>query len=161
VDQLPVLDYWAQAGQSAFFGISMNIGHHAIEYWLPFTLNALEKEQPLEAYWVQLQHQWLEKLRDMSPFIARYFADDEIRHAFRRGYQGNILRVWFEKEEVDAAGICPLPEAPVPKDRWVSHDADACGIKFLSHNHRDSHQNLLSRWRVQILSRGGGNHWDL
>jgi hypothetical protein len=35
-----------------------------------------------------------------------------------------MLRVWFAKEEDAVAGIRPLAEAPVPKDRWISPDAE-------------------------------------
>jgi hypothetical protein len=103
----------------------MNIDNYAVESWLPFTLDPLEENQPLDEYLVQLQKQWQEKLGDMSPLITQYFANEEMRYAFRMRYQGNVPRAWFAKKEDEASGIRPLLERPVPKDRWVSHDAEA------------------------------------
>jgi hypothetical protein len=60
----------------------------------------------------------------MSPIISEYFAGESIRYAFRMRYQGNTLRVWFGREDVAAACITPLVEAPVPKDRWISPDSE-------------------------------------
>jgi hypothetical protein len=104
-------------------GISMNIGMHAIEYWLPITIEPIADES-LEQYPIHLQNQWQRELGRMSPLITRYFADKSIRYVFRMRYQGNMLRVWFAKEEDEAAGIRPLAEAPILKDRWVSPEVE-------------------------------------
>jgi hypothetical protein len=94
---------------------------HAVEYWLPITL---------DTYLEQLQRQWLEKLGAMSPLITQYFAEEEIRDAFRMGYQGNMLIVWFPKEEVAASAITQLAEAPVAKDKWAMNDVEDSGGDF-------------------------------
>jgi hypothetical protein len=61
----------------------------------------------------------------MSPCIAQCFDNAAMRFIFRMRYQGNTLRVWFTPEEVVAARIDkPLPELPLAKDRWVTHDAE-------------------------------------
>jgi hypothetical protein len=50
-------------------------------------------DMPLDTYLTNLQGQWQERLRELSPWAAMYFANEEIRYAFGMRYQGNTLRV--------------------------------------------------------------------
>jgi hypothetical protein len=101
---------------------------------------------PLDTYLAQLQRQWQEKVRDRSPWTCQFFADEEIRYAFRMRYQGNTLRVWFAKEEIDAAGIRPLAEAAHVKDKWVTHDAEVMTYPPMSEElARDSVHQVLAK----------------
>jgi hypothetical protein len=118
------LDYLAHAGQSALVGISTNVANHTVEYWLSMTIDPIA-DMPLDTYLLQLQIQWQEWLRVMSPCISQCFADQEIKYAFRMRYQANVVRAWFAKEELDRAGIPPLAEAAVPRDKLVSRDAES------------------------------------
>jgi hypothetical protein len=68
-DQLRVRDYWAQAGQTALVGVSLQVYNHTVEYWMPMTIHPIADE-PLDTYLVHLQVQWQAKIREMSPCIA-------------------------------------------------------------------------------------------
>jgi hypothetical protein len=39
IDQLGVLDCWAQAGQEALVGVSFQINGRTVEYWLPIQID--------------------------------------------------------------------------------------------------------------------------
>jgi hypothetical protein len=97
VDQLRVLDYLVQAGQTALVSVSVNVANRSVEYWLPMTIEPIAHE-PLGSYLTQLQNQWEMKLREMSPSVSQHFEGEDIKYAFRMRYQGNMLRVWFAKE---------------------------------------------------------------
>jgi hypothetical protein len=55
-DQLRVLDYWAQAGQSALVGVSLQISNHTVEYRLEMNLDPIA-DKPLDTYLVNLKAQ--------------------------------------------------------------------------------------------------------
>jgi hypothetical protein len=103
-EQLRVLDYRAQAEQSALVGVSLRVANHAVEYWLPMNIDPIA-ELPLETYLSNLQAQWHEKIRQISPWAAQFFGDESMRYVFKMRYQGNGLRVWLTPEAVAAAGI--------------------------------------------------------
>jgi hypothetical protein len=69
IDQLGVLDYWAQAGQEALVGVSFQINGHAVEYWLPMTIDPSPNEGNWDSYLKQLKGKWREKLGNISPCV--------------------------------------------------------------------------------------------
>jgi hypothetical protein len=116
-DQLKVLGYLAQAGQSGPIGISFAVDQHQVEYWLRFQLYPIPDE-PIEAYLDALNVQWQNTLSEMAPLIAQYYVGRDIEYTARTRYQSNIIRVWIMMRESFEAGIRPLAEIPVPRDRW-------------------------------------------
>jgi hypothetical protein len=68
-DQLRILDYLAQAYQTAMVGVSMYLDNHTVEYWMPVTIDPIADES-LDRYLLSLQQQWMEKIREMSPSVA-------------------------------------------------------------------------------------------
>jgi hypothetical protein len=64
-DQLKVLDYWAQAGQTAMVGVSILVDNQQIGYWLETQIHPIAGE-PLEMYLVHLRDQWLAELSVLS-----------------------------------------------------------------------------------------------
>jgi hypothetical protein len=71
IDQLDVLEYWAQAGQEASVGVAFNASGHAIEYWLPITIDPSPNEGGRAYYLEQLKMKWMEKVMQMAPWIAQ------------------------------------------------------------------------------------------
>jgi hypothetical protein len=49
VDQLRILDYWAQGNQTMLVGASLYLDNHTAEYWMPITLDPIPGE-PLDMY---------------------------------------------------------------------------------------------------------------
>jgi hypothetical protein len=140
-DQLRVLDYWAQAGQTAMVGVSLQVDNHTVEYWMPMTIDPIADE-PLDKYLTNLQIQSQTKIREMSPCIAQCYDSAPMKSVFRMRYQGNVLRVWFTPEETTAIGSDkPLAEVPVAKDadftRWISPD---CWNQLRDWRFRPKHQ---------------------
>jgi hypothetical protein len=80
---------------------------------------------------IYLFEQWKTRLREMSPWAAFRFANQEVRYTMKMRYQGNILRGWFTPEELAAAGAVPLVELSVPKDGWVSPEAEVLAFPLL------------------------------
>jgi hypothetical protein len=123
-DQLRVFDYWAQAGRAALVGVSLQVDNHTVEYWMPMTIDPIADE-PLDTYLVNLQIQWQNRIREMSPCISQCSDNAGMSFTFRMRYQGNTPRVWFTPEEVAAAGIDkPLAEVPIVKDISISNEAE-------------------------------------
>jgi hypothetical protein len=81
-------------------------------------------DELLEVHLNQLQAQWLDELRAMDPIMTQYFQLQSIEYVFRMRRQANTLRVWFARKDQVTAGIAPLAEESVPKDRWISPDAE-------------------------------------
>jgi hypothetical protein len=118
MDQLRVVDYWAQAGQTALIGVALQVNNHTVEYWMQMSLDPAADE-PLETYRTNSQVQWQAKIREMSPYIAQCFDDAPMKFRFRMRCQGNTLKIWSTPEELAETGSDkPLAEAPIAKDIW-------------------------------------------
>jgi hypothetical protein len=55
---------------------------------------------------------------------SQFFQGQSIRYLFGMRYQANTRRVWFARKDQAAVGMVPLADAPIPKDRWISPDAE-------------------------------------
>jgi hypothetical protein len=141
-DQLQVIDYLAQEGQTALVGISMFVDNHQIEYWLERQIQPIEYE-PLEMYLVDLRDQWLAELSGMAPLIAQFFQDVSIDYVLRMSYQGNTLRLWFGRRDQEQAGLTHLAEAPTPKDVWISPDDQVVSAPPTPNEFCENHASLL------------------
>jgi hypothetical protein len=124
IDQLGVLDYWAQASEEALVGVSFQVSGSTIEYWLPILIDPSPDEGSWDSYLEQLKGKWMEKLGNMSPWIAQYFPEYQANCSFRMRYRNNLLRVWFTKEDLKSYNVYPLAEAAIPKDKWISPEAE-------------------------------------
>jgi hypothetical protein len=91
-DQLRVLDYWAQTGQTALVGVSLQVDNHTVEYWMPMTIDPIADE-PSDTYLINLQIQWQNRIREISPCIVQCFDNAAMSFRFKMRYQGNTLRV--------------------------------------------------------------------
>jgi hypothetical protein len=105
-------------------GVSFQINGHAVEYWLPLTIDPSPEEGNWDSYIERLKGKWMEKLGKMSPWIIQYFADYQANYSFRMRYRNNPLRVWFTKEDLKGTNGYPLAEAAIPKDKWVAPEAE-------------------------------------
>jgi hypothetical protein len=81
-DQLRVLDYSAQAGQTALVRVSLFLDNHTVEYWLHMSIDPIADE-PLDTYLANLQAQWKAKIREISP--GRYNVSQTKKYALRSG----------------------------------------------------------------------------
>jgi hypothetical protein len=77
-------------------------------------------------------------------------------------YQGNTLRVCFTPEEVAAAGMKPLAELPVQKDRWATHDPEVLTYppmsqEFAEHSAQLLFSGISQRARVPNPGVAGGH----
>jgi hypothetical protein len=88
-------------------GLSLLVANHTVEYWLPMDIDPIADE-PLDAYLSNVQLQWQERIRVMSPWAALLFANADLKFSFRMRYQRNVLRVWFTPEKVAASGVKSL-----------------------------------------------------
>jgi hypothetical protein len=79
----------------------------------------------------------------MTPMIAQYFQGANIDYVFRMRYQANKLRMRFARRDQTIADMVPLPEAPVPKDRWISPGADVISHPPFPNEVSESHAGLL------------------
>jgi hypothetical protein len=122
-DQLLLTDYSAQAGQTALVGVSIHVDNQLVEYWLETQINPIADE-PSEQYVDNLRDQWLSELTAMSPMTAQYFQDMGIEYSIRMRYQGNVLRIWFAPRAQTQIGLVPLAEEAIPKERWISPEAE-------------------------------------
>jgi hypothetical protein len=131
-DLLRVLDYWAQANQTAMVGVSLYLDNHTVEYWITVTRDPIANE-PLDAHLVALQQQWREKIRKMSPSVAQCLDNAPMRYTFKMRYQRNLLRVWFTLDDFARAGLNEsLAEVPVVKDRWIAEEAEVITFRPLT-----------------------------
>jgi hypothetical protein len=125
-------------------GASLQLDNHTAEYWMPMTIDTVADE-PLDTYLLNLQDQWQARIRELSPYIARCVYNAPMRFTFRMRYQGNVLRVSFTPEEIAGVGIDkPLAEAPVPRDRWVSNEAEVLTYPPTPDEHAAGSAQLLS-----------------
>jgi hypothetical protein len=60
IDQLSILDYWAQAGQEALIGVAFQFNGRTVEYWLPVTIDPSPEEEGWNTYLGQLKTKWME-----------------------------------------------------------------------------------------------------
>jgi hypothetical protein len=141
-DQRRLIDYWAQAWQTAVVGISAVHDNQQIEYWLQIQVQSIAGE-PVEAYLTQLKAQWLDELNVMTPMIAQYFQKQNIDYVFPMPYQPNALQMWFARRDHVIEGMVPLADAPVPKDGWISPDAEVVSYPPIPNELSEFHANLL------------------
>jgi hypothetical protein len=92
--QLEVLDYWAQASQTAQVGISIAEGQQQIECWLPIQLDPIADE-PLQRSSAALNAKWQESIAGLAPLVAQYRVGQEIECVFKMRYLSNTLRAWL------------------------------------------------------------------
>jgi hypothetical protein len=113
----------------AMVGVSLYMDNRTVEFWLPITIEPITGE-PLEAYLTALPLQWQERIRQIAPSIAPSFDRTPVRHGFRMRSRNNMPRVWFTAEELALSGHDePLAEIPVPKDRWITEDAEVISYR--------------------------------
>jgi hypothetical protein len=124
-DQAKLLQYWAWARQSIAVGIAFLIDNYTAEYWMNLTLDPLPDDDDGRAYAEVLRQLWLEKLREPSPRIVAECDNLGQDFSYKVRYQGNALKVWFTPTVHMLAGLGkPLAEAPIPKYKWVSNEAN-------------------------------------
>jgi hypothetical protein len=115
-DQLPVLDYWAQARQTAHVSISIGDRQRQIEYWTPIQLDPMAEEPP-ETYLAALNGQCPNVLAGMAPLTAQHLIGQEIEYVFKMRYLANTLRILFAPKVCPDARYRSLAEYAAPKDR--------------------------------------------
>jgi hypothetical protein len=136
------MDDLAQACQTALVWVSIYAENQLVEYWLSTQINPIADE-PLEQSVDQLRHQWLSKLSTMAPMIAKYFQDLSIKCSIRMRYLGNMLRIWFASQAQTEIGLGPLAEEALPKDRWISPDAEVITCPPVDDDASDGYPNVL------------------
>jgi hypothetical protein len=91
---------------------------------MTLVLDPLEEDDDGKAYAPVLHQLWLSRLRQVSPLVAAECDKLGQDFSYKMKYQGNALMVWFTQTAHIACGLDkPLAETPVPKDKWVSHEA--------------------------------------
>jgi hypothetical protein len=125
-DQARLLQHWAWARQEIAGGVSLSIDNHTAEYWMNLMLDPLEDDDDGKAYAPALHQLWLFKLRQVSPQVAIECDKPGQDFSYKMRHEGNAPKVWFTRTTNIACGLDkPFAETPVPKDKWVSHEAVA------------------------------------
>jgi hypothetical protein len=147
-DQLQVLDYWAQAAQTAFVGISFKADNYQVEYWLPIQLQPLADE-PLANYITQLQNQSQAELATIARMITQFLVGVEIQYVFKMRSKHGTLRVWFAPKDQFDGGVRPLAEASVPEDRWVAQEVEVLPYPPMPEEHVEASAHMLFEGKIQ------------
>jgi hypothetical protein len=126
----------------ALVGISVVHAGQQIEYWLRIQVHTIANER-LGAYPSHLKAQWLEELSAMGPMIAQYFQEGSIEYVFRMRYQANTLRMWFARSDQSIPEMAPLAESPVPKDLWISPEAEVVTYPPILNEQSEIHAEML------------------
>jgi hypothetical protein len=122
-DQAKLLQYWAWSRQPIDIGVLVPETKHTIDFWMDLTLQPQPGDEEVTTYPLALKELWLEKLRQMSPTVARNLETLGNDFGMKIRYLYNNLRVWFAPDSSIASGLNrSLAEDPVAKDEWVSND---------------------------------------
>jgi hypothetical protein len=96
------------------------------EYWHDIVMDSQPDDDDLSVYTLTLQNLWFERLSVLSPQIASQVkAMNVVDCRFDMRYRGNRLVVWFVPVDPSFKDWKPLIETPIPRDKWVTHEAFA------------------------------------
>jgi hypothetical protein len=102
------------------------VDNYHIEFWFNVTLQPDPDDDNLEVYTWALKHLWFERLQETAPQLADQIQAASVTdYRFEMRYVDNRLRVWFVPAHPDSATWKPLIESPLPRDKWVTHNAFA------------------------------------
>jgi hypothetical protein len=147
LDRGRLLQYFAWSGQVIENGIAFSVDNYHIEFWFNVTLQPDPDDANLEVYTWALKNLWFERLQETAPQLAvQIQAANVTEYRFEMRYVGNRLRVWFVPAHPDYATWKPLIESPLPRDKWITHNAFALSYPPCPDRH--------SKTSVEVLFKG-------